>query len=95
LDEGAAAVIEDLSDTPAISAEKRERSDVVKRCLAKLSPIHRDVINQIYYQGNKVEEVAMFTGAPISTIKTRMHYARGRMAELLAEVGVDRDWAAI
>jgi len=95
LDEGAAAAIEDPSDTPAVSAEKRQRSDIVQQCLAKLSPIHRDVINLIYYQGRKVEEVAQFTGAPISTIKTRMHYARGRMAELLAEAGVDRAWATI
>jgi RNA polymerase sigma-70 factor, ECF subfamily len=95
LDEGAAAIIEDPSDTPAISTEKRERSAIVQKCLAKLSPIHRDVINLIYYQGKKVEEVAHFTGAPISTIKTRMHYARGRLAELLAEAGVDRAWATI
>jgi RNA polymerase sigma-70 factor, ECF subfamily len=95
LDEGAAAVIEDTSDTPSISMEKHERSDLLQKCLAKLSPIHRDVINLIYYQGKKVEEVAQFTGAPISTIKTRMHYARGRMAELLAEAGIDRAWATI
>jgi RNA polymerase sigma-70 factor, ECF subfamily len=95
LDEGAAAVIEDPSDTPSISMEKHERSDLLQKCMAKLSPIHRDVINLIYYQGKKVEEVAQFTGAPISTIKTRMHYARGRMAELLAEAGIDRAWATI
>jgi len=75
--------------------EKRERSAILQKCLAKLSPIHRDVINLIYYQGKKVEEVAQFTGTPISTIKTRMHYARNRMAELLAEAGVDRAWAEI
>ena len=95
LDEGTAAAIEDRSDTPSISMEKRERSEILQECLAKLSPIHRDVINLIYYQGKKVEEVAQFTGAPISTIKTRMHYARSRMAELLAEAGVDRAWANI
>jgi RNA polymerase sigma-70 factor, ECF subfamily len=95
LDEGAAAVIEDPADTPAISTEKRERSDIVQHCLAKLTPIHRDVINLVYYQGKKVEEVAQCTGAPINTIKTRMHYARGRLAELLAEAGVDRAWATI
>jgi RNA polymerase sigma-70 factor (ECF subfamily) len=95
LDERAAASIEDLADTPAISTEKRERSEIVKRCLAKLSPIHREVLNLIYYQGKKVEEVAKFTGAPVSTIKTRMHYARGRLAQLLAEAGVDRAWMTI
>jgi RNA polymerase sigma-70 factor (ECF subfamily) len=95
LNEGTAAVIEDCSDTPSVAMEKRERSAILQKCLAKLSPIHRDVINLIYYQGKKVEEVAQFTGAPISTIRTRMHYARNRMAELLAEAGVDRAWAEI
>jgi RNA polymerase sigma-70 factor (ECF subfamily) len=95
LDERAAAIIEDPADTPSTSMEKHERSDILLACLAKLTPIHREVINLIYYQGKKVEEVAQFTGAPISTIKTRMHYARSRMAELLAEAGVDRAWATI
>jgi len=95
LDESAAAVIEDPSDTPAILMDKRERSDILQKCLAKLSPLHREVINLIYYQGRKIDEVAQFTGAPINTIKTRMHHARNRMAELLAEAGVDRAWMAI
>ena len=95
LDERSAAVIEDPSDTPSILMEKHERSDILQKCLEKLTPIHREVISLIYYQGRKVEEVAQFTGAPVNTIKTRMHYARSRMAELLAEAGVDRTWAAI
>ena len=95
LDEAVAAVIEDPGDPPSISMEKHERSDILQECLAKLTPIHREVINLIYYQGRNVEEVARFTGAPVSTIKTRMHYARSRMAELLAAAGVDRGWVAI
>jgi RNA polymerase sigma-70 factor (ECF subfamily) len=95
LDESVAAAIEDPSDTPAASMEKHERSDILGECLAKLTPIHREVINLIYYQGKKIEEVAQSVGAPISTIKTRMHYARNRMADLLAEAGVDRAWATI
>jgi len=95
LDERAAEVIEDPSDTPAIAMDKRQRSDILQKCLAKLTPLHREVINLIYYQGKKVEEVAQFTGAPINTVKTRMHHARNRMAELLAEAGVDRAWASI
>jgi RNA polymerase sigma-70 factor, ECF subfamily len=90
-----AAVIEDPSDTATITIEERQRSDILKKCLAKLTPVHREVINLIYYQEKKIEEVAQFTGAPVSTIKTRMHYARGRLAELLAEAGVDRAWAII
>jgi RNA polymerase sigma-70 factor (ECF subfamily) len=95
LDDRTAAVIEDLSDTPSTSMEKRQRSDILQKCLAKLTPVHREVINLIYYQGKKIEEVAQFTGAPVSTIKTRMHYARSRMADLLSEAGIDRAWVAI
>jgi RNA polymerase sigma-70 factor (ECF subfamily) len=95
LDDSVAAVIEDSSDTPSVSLEKRERSDILQRCLAKLTPLHREVINLIYYQGKKIEEVAQSTGAPVNTIKTRMHHARNRMAELLSEAGVDRAWVAI
>jgi RNA polymerase sigma-70 factor (ECF subfamily) len=95
LDDRTAAVIEDLSDTPSTSMEKRQRSDILQKCLAKLTPIHREVINLIYYQERKVEEVAQFTGAPINTIKTRMHHARLCMAKLLAEAGVGRAWASI
>ena len=84
LDERVAAVIEEPSDTPAISMDKRERSDILQKCLAKLTPLHREVISLIYYQGRKIEEVAQFTGAPINTVKTRMHHARNRMAELLS-----------
>jgi len=95
LDDKVAAVIADPSDTPSIAMEKRQRGDILRSCVAKLTPTHREVINLIYYQGNKVEDVAQVTGIPVSTIKTRMHYARSRMAELLAAEGVDRAWVAI
>jgi len=94
-DDRAAQAIVDPADGPAVSAEKRARSDILQKCLAKLTPLHRDVLNLIYYQGQKIEEVAQSTGVPVSTIKTRLHYARNRMAELLTEAGVDRAWAAI
>jgi len=95
LDERTMAVIEDPADGPAASAEKRERSNLLQKCLAKLTPMHREVINLTYYQGEKIEEVARLTGAPVATIKTRLHYARNRMAELLTEAGIDRAWAMI
>jgi RNA polymerase sigma-70 factor (ECF subfamily) len=95
LDERTAALIEDPADSPSISLEKQQRSDILQNCLAKLTPIHRDVINLIYYQGRKVEEVARSTGAPVATIKTRLHYARNHLAELLTEAGVDRAWVAV
>ena len=94
LDERAVALIEDPADGPAACIEKRQRSDILQRCLGKLTPSHRDVINLIYYQGKKIEEVARLSGTPVATIKTRLHYARNRLTDLLSEAGVDRAWVA-
>lgn len=95
LDERATALIEDPTESPASSIEKRQRVDILRKCLAMLTPVHRDVIDLIYYQGNKIEQVARATGAPVSTVKTRLHYARIRLAELLTQAGVDRAWVAV
>jgi RNA polymerase sigma-70 factor (ECF subfamily) len=95
LDQRASALIEDPADDLATSIEKRQRMDILQKCLATLASTHREVIALIYYQGRKIEEVAHLTGKPVSTIKTRLHYARSRMAEALAEVGVDRAWLVV
>jgi RNA polymerase sigma-70 factor (ECF subfamily) len=39
-----------------------------------------------------VEEVAAIVGIPEATVKTRMFYARKRLAELLKAAGIDRGW---
>ena len=39
-----------------------------------------------------LEEVAQIVGIPENTVKTRMFYARKRLAELLKAAGVERGW---
>jgi RNA polymerase sigma-70 factor (ECF subfamily) len=57
-----------------------------------LSPEHREVIDLVYYHEKSVEEVAAIVGIPEATVKTRMFYARKRLAELLKAAGIDRGW---
>ena len=40
-----------------------------------------------------VEEVAKIVGVQSSTVKTRMFYARNRLAEMLSRAGVQHAWA--
>jgi RNA polymerase sigma-70 factor (ECF subfamily) len=51
--------------------------------LQELSPAHREVIDLVYYHEKTVSEVALITGIPEGTVKTRMMRARGRLAQLL------------
>jgi len=48
------------------------------------------VIDLVYYHEKSIDEVAEITGVPQNTIKTRMFYARKRIAELMAAEGIDR-----
>jgi RNA polymerase sigma-70 factor (ECF subfamily) len=92
LDEEAAAAIEDPSDDPEVAAQKKDTGKVLRECLAALTPDHREIIDLVYYHEKSVEEVAEIVGIPENTVKTRMFYARKKLAELLKAAGVERGW---
>ena len=81
--------IEDPADNPEQFLDRQNRSTTLQFCLKQLSPAHREVIDLVYYHEKSVAEVAEIVGIPANTIKTRMHYARSRMAMLLQQAGID------
>ena len=82
--------IPDEADTPESSLDRSDTSAILRACVAKLSPAHREIIYLIYYHEKSVEEVGAIIGIPQSTVKTRMFYARRQLADLLKGAGVDR-----
>jgi RNA polymerase sigma-70 factor, ECF subfamily len=92
LDEETAGAIEDGSDDPEVSVQKKDKGEALRACLQKLSPEHREVIDLVYYHEQSVEDVARIVGIPEATVKTRMFYARKQMSKLLKAAGVDRGW---
>jgi RNA polymerase sigma-70 factor, ECF subfamily len=92
LDEDTAGAIEDTSDDPEVSVQKKDKSAALRKCLEALSPEHREVIDLVYYHEKSVEEVAQIVGIPEATVKTRMFYARRKLSELLKMAGIDRGW---
>jgi RNA polymerase sigma-70 factor (ECF subfamily) len=89
-DEEQAAAIEDPGASPEVMIENRQKTDILRKCLAQLSPTHREVIDLVYYHEKSIDEVAEITGVPQNTVKTRMFYARKRIAELMTEQGIAR-----
>jgi RNA polymerase sigma-70 factor (ECF subfamily) len=92
LDEEAAAAVEDPGDDPEVAVQKKDKSEVLRKCIAQLSAEHREIVDLVYYHEKSVEEVAQIVGIPENTVKTRMFYARKRLSELLKAAGVDRGW---
>jgi RNA polymerase sigma-70 factor (ECF subfamily) len=77
------------ADPEACWAEKH-RGTMLRHCLRALSPEHRTIIDLVYYHDKSVQEVAAIVGIPCATVKTRMFYARKKLAALLATQGVMR-----
>jgi RNA polymerase sigma-70 factor, ECF subfamily len=88
LDEQMAATIEDTAEDPETVVYTKDRNTIVQKCLKQLSPAHREVIDLVYYHEKSVDEVAKIVGVPPATVKTRMFYARSKMADLLHQAGV-------
>ena len=88
LDEETYDSVEDPSDNPETATEKTQNRAILLNCLAQLSVAHRQIIDLVYYHQKTVNEVADITGVERGTVKTRMFYARKRLAELLGKQGI-------
>jgi RNA polymerase sigma-70 factor, ECF subfamily len=84
LDARIASTVADPADDPEAALAKKNRSQVLRDSLASLSPEHGEVIDLVYYHGKSVKEVADIVGVGEATVKTRMFYARRKLASLVA-----------
>jgi RNA polymerase sigma-70 factor, ECF subfamily len=83
LDEKIEATIADPADDPEVALQEKNRDELLRRALTRLSPEHRQVIDLVYYHEKSVDEVAQIIDVPPATVKTRMFYARKKLAELV------------
>jgi RNA polymerase sigma-70 factor, ECF subfamily len=84
LDEHIEATVADPSDDPEAALEKKARNETLRQALTKLSTEHKLVIDLVYYHEKSVEEVAQILDVPTATVKTRMFYARKKLAVLIS-----------
>ena len=84
-DEIIEATVADSADDPEITLQKKSRDQLLRQALTNLSTDHRKIIDLVYYHEKTVEECALILGIPAATVKTRMFYARKKLAELVRE----------
>ncbi len=83
LNDEMASTIADPADDPEILLQKRDSGEVLRQCVAALSPAQAQIIDLVYYHEKSVSDVAEIVGIPEATVKTRMFYARRKLAELV------------
>jgi RNA polymerase sigma-70 factor, ECF subfamily len=88
-DDDALAVVGDPADDPEALMEKEDRSAIVQKCLAQLSPAHREILDLVYYHEKSIGEIAEIVGIPAGTVKTRAFYARSHMEKFLKSAGIE------
>jgi RNA polymerase sigma-70 factor (ECF subfamily) len=84
LDEKIASRVADPSDDPEVALQKKTRAELVRHSLAELSPEHGEVIDLVYFHGKSIKEVSEIVGIATATVKTRMFYARKKLADVVA-----------
>jgi RNA polymerase sigma-70 factor (ECF subfamily) len=92
LDEEVVETIEDDGDDPEVAVQKKDRSEILRRCLGKLSADHREIVDLVYYHEKSVDEAAQILAIPENTVKTRLFHARKRLSTLANEAGLDRSY---
>jgi RNA polymerase sigma-70 factor (ECF subfamily) len=83
LDDQAPIEIPDGADDPEIALQKKDDAERMREALTALPSNHRQVIDLVYYHGKTIKEVGEVLGIPAATVKTRMFYARRRLAQEL------------
>jgi RNA polymerase sigma-70 factor, ECF subfamily len=84
IDDTAMALIEDTSDTPEQMILLQDCSAQLRTCLALMSREHREIIELVHYREKSIDEAAEIIQMPKNTVKTRIFYARKRLAKLLS-----------
>ena len=81
--------IADAGETPEAALDRKERSGILRACIGRLSPPHREIIDLYYYHEKSIAEVSKLIGIPDGTAKSRLFNARKQLARVLMNVGFE------
>src|SRR6516165_6181153 len=83
LDEATVSTVPDPVDDAEVTLQKKNRAEALRQPSPRLPPDHPEVIDLAYYHGKSVKEIAEIVSISEATVKTRMFYARRKLAELV------------
>ena len=84
-------VVTDQVPEPVPDVDEAERAVeawTIAEALNRLTPAHREVLMECFYEGRSVAEAASRLGIPPGTVKSRTHYALRALRVALEEAGV-------
>jgi len=67
---------------PGTSSEPDLDPDAIQHAIQRLSPIHQEVVVLRYWEAFSYAEVALVTGIPIGSVRSRLHHAKVQLKKL-------------
>ncbi len=81
----------DIADNSLPDTESFDRPALIKKALSKLSVKHREVLDLVFFNEMKYPEVSELLDVPLSTVKTRVFYAKDALKDVLEHMGVNKN----
>ena len=89
---GGESPVDELEDEPAVAEHEgplrrlldAELSEEVRKAVAALPPLQREVVVLVEYEELSLAEAASVVGADLGTVKSRLHRARRRLRRTLS-----------
>jgi len=80
---GDSFALEAVADAPESSDWPAEAAERIHRGLAELSLAHREVLTLFFLERMPLDEIAQVLDLPVGTIKSRLHYAKRALREVV------------
>jgi RNA polymerase sigma-70 factor (ECF subfamily) len=74
---------------PDEALQAEHERELVQRAIAQLEPDQRALVALRDIEGLSYEEIVEVTDLPLGTVKSRLHRAREKLADLLAQSDVE------
>ena len=68
-----------------------ERSTILEKALDLLPRKHREVLDCVFLQEMGYEDISHIMGIPVSTVKTRVFYAKEKLRTVFGSMGIKKD----
>lgn len=82
----------DLQPSPEAAREIREFHELVLNAITMLPAEQQDAVQLHYFDGLTLSEIGVLVGAPVGTIKARLHRARHGLHAELSQEFANREW---
>jgi RNA polymerase sigma-70 factor (ECF subfamily) len=68
-----------------------ETAEILEEALNRLPLKHREILDLVFLQEMRYEEISQVMNIPVNTVKTRVFHAKDKLRDILGHMGISKD----